>query len=885
MKTRYMLADQTIEQEELNELCRWLQTNPWLTKGPLSDEFEHRWGNWLGINYAAFVNSGSSANLMMYYALLVSGRLRNRKVVVPAIAWATTVAPAIQLGFEPIMCEADPHDFGLDMNYLEMLLKEHDPAAVIIVHVLGVPNQMERLLKLKDRYGFVLMEDTCAALGSRYNDQLVGTFGEMSSFSYYYGHHMSCAPDTPIPYIDRDGDFKIESIEKIFESKALGKIKVMAFDNDYKVKFVTPSHIIKHLRNGKRMLRVKLQNNRRVDITEDHSVFIWDTEYMTVRAVKGSELEEGDFVVAPRQLPQPEQISTLNFLEYCCKHEPDRFFVRDFVRSNLKNVVGSWRTKEARRRWNYAERGAMPLSKITDFSGSLRIGLRNQRKGGYIPAVIPVSSPLARFIGFFVAEGSYFSHGVTFAFHIDETEYINDVLQVGKEVFGIQGVVRQSPESHSAQVLFRSAVLKIFLQEYVGIPSGARHKRVPSIVFHFDNECQRAFLYGLFRGDGTRTLEDKRISVASASQELISDVSYLCSMLGIMGAVSQQVKPGNRAIQGRWFYSAGISAFRIGRLDFSPDGDLLVATRAKNGLPEAGYAVPKSHTLHEALKKHEAWGNNQNYKTISLHVVERNVPQVLEEFPHLDKLYHGDLCLLEVINVEEITPQYDDVYDISVPGLENFVGGFQPICLHNSTIEGGMVCTNDEELHDILLYIRSHGWPKDLPKEKEEMQARAHNVINFNRRFTFYYPGFNFRSTDLNAKLGLLQMNKLDDVLKRRIENHKIYQSRFLGAPGFGCQINDRSVICSISFAALAESQEHRERIAAVLAEKQIETRPLGGGNMSRQPFWSERYGSTVFPVADRIHTTSLQLPNHPTLSPDDIHYICDTVLAVKSNG
>ncbi|MBI4529884.1 MAG: aminotransferase class I/II-fold pyridoxal phosphate-dependent enzyme, partial [Candidatus Latescibacteria bacterium] len=263
MKKRYLLAEQTIDKQDLQDLIEWLKTNPWLTQGPLVKEFERQWAAWLGVRYALFVNSGSSANLLMYYAALLSGKLRNRRIIVPAISWATTVAPAIQLGFEPLMCEADWETFGLDVNHLERLLKAHDPAAVIIVQVLGVPNQMAPLLDLKERYGFFLMEDACAATGSRYDGQLAGTFGEMSTFSYFYGHHMSCAPDTPIPYIDKGGNFRIESIEKIYESRVPGEIQVMAFDKDYKVQFVTPSYILQHHRNGKKMLRLTLRNNRR----------------------------------------------------------------------------------------------------------------------------------------------------------------------------------------------------------------------------------------------------------------------------------------------------------------------------------------------------------------------------------------------------------------------------------------------------------------------------------------------------------------------------------------------------------------------------------------------------------------------------------------------
>ena len=106
MSKQYLLAEQTITKEDLDDLIAWLKTNPWLTQGPLVREFEQRWAEWLGVRHATFVNSGSSANLLMYYALLLSRLPRNNKIVVPAVSWATTIAPVIQLGYEPLMCDA-----------------------------------------------------------------------------------------------------------------------------------------------------------------------------------------------------------------------------------------------------------------------------------------------------------------------------------------------------------------------------------------------------------------------------------------------------------------------------------------------------------------------------------------------------------------------------------------------------------------------------------------------------------------------------------------------------------------------------------------------------------------------------------------------------------
>jgi CDP-6-deoxy-D-xylo-4-hexulose-3-dehydrase len=189
---KYYLAEDTIDANDLSALADWLKTNPRVTMGPLTKEFEAKWSSWLGRKYSIYCNSGSSANLLMYAAIAASGRLPNKKVIVPSVGWVTTIAPAIQLnGWEPIMCEADKNTFGLDLNCLEALLKKHHPSTVIVVQVLGVPGKMKELMDLKNKYGFVLLEDACAAMGSSYRGQKVGAFGDMSSFSLYFGHQIS----------------------------------------------------------------------------------------------------------------------------------------------------------------------------------------------------------------------------------------------------------------------------------------------------------------------------------------------------------------------------------------------------------------------------------------------------------------------------------------------------------------------------------------------------------------------------------------------------------------------------------------------------------------------------------------------------------------------
>jgi len=192
MKIKFPLAKETINNQDIDALCEWLKTYPRLTKDKLTWEVEEQWAEYIGTEHAVFNNSGSSANLLMIAAALQAGRIPNKKIVVPSVGWVTTISPAIQLGLHPIMVGADKDTFGIDLDQLEEVCERERPDAVIFVQVLGVPHYKERILQLKEKYGFILLEDACAALGAAYEDgSMVGTVGDMSSFSFYFGHQLS----------------------------------------------------------------------------------------------------------------------------------------------------------------------------------------------------------------------------------------------------------------------------------------------------------------------------------------------------------------------------------------------------------------------------------------------------------------------------------------------------------------------------------------------------------------------------------------------------------------------------------------------------------------------------------------------------------------------
>ena len=185
------LVKDTIDTKDLENLIDWLKGNPRLTKGELTLDFEKKWSNWLNVKYSIFVNSGSSANLASVYGLILSGRMKNKRIVVPAVSWVTTVTPAIQLGLEPIMCDCDEYNLGIDISSFKKIVELHSPSVLILVHVLGIPNHMEEIVKICHDNNIIIIEDTCESPGSKYNNKFLGTFGLLSTFSFYYGHHIS----------------------------------------------------------------------------------------------------------------------------------------------------------------------------------------------------------------------------------------------------------------------------------------------------------------------------------------------------------------------------------------------------------------------------------------------------------------------------------------------------------------------------------------------------------------------------------------------------------------------------------------------------------------------------------------------------------------------
>lgn len=167
----------------------------WWTEGHFTEEFEEAFSARLGRSFCALTNSGSSANLLAFSAL-TSHKLGDRRmvpgseVITVAAGFPTTVAPIMQYGCIPVFVDVDPATYNVTLAHLEAA-RSSKTRAVMIAHTLGNPYPVREIAAWCKQHNLWLIEDTCDALGTQYDGQPVGTFGDLATFSFYPAHHIT----------------------------------------------------------------------------------------------------------------------------------------------------------------------------------------------------------------------------------------------------------------------------------------------------------------------------------------------------------------------------------------------------------------------------------------------------------------------------------------------------------------------------------------------------------------------------------------------------------------------------------------------------------------------------------------------------------------------
>ena len=167
----------------------------WLTTGRFNEQFEKKLANFLGVKCLLTVNSGSSANLIAF-STLTSPKLKERaiqkgdEVISVAAGFPTTVNPIIQFGAVPVFIDVKIPTYNIDENLIESAIT-NKTKAIMLAHTLGNPFNVKKIKEICDKYNLWLVEDSCDALGSKFDNQNVGTFGDLATLSFYPAHHIT----------------------------------------------------------------------------------------------------------------------------------------------------------------------------------------------------------------------------------------------------------------------------------------------------------------------------------------------------------------------------------------------------------------------------------------------------------------------------------------------------------------------------------------------------------------------------------------------------------------------------------------------------------------------------------------------------------------------
>lgn len=194
MRVRY--SGNKFDQKELYAAVKTV-TDDWWVFGQKCYQFQSKFADYVGKRYGIFVNSGSSANfLALYYAK----SLGYKKVITPVAGFPTTINPIIQLEMQPLFIDIELKTLNLNVKQLQEVASQNPGSVLMFAHALGNPPSMKRIMEIVQKYNLYFIQDCCDALGSFYYMEQqehilmrknLGTFGDLSTFSFYPAHHMS----------------------------------------------------------------------------------------------------------------------------------------------------------------------------------------------------------------------------------------------------------------------------------------------------------------------------------------------------------------------------------------------------------------------------------------------------------------------------------------------------------------------------------------------------------------------------------------------------------------------------------------------------------------------------------------------------------------------
>jgi CDP-6-deoxy-D-xylo-4-hexulose-3-dehydrase len=188
MNYTWPLINDNVSETDRKVLSDFILSNQRLTNGQKVREFEELWSKWLGVKHSVMVNSGNSGNFISI--ALVKELYGIGEVIVPPLGWVSDISSVVQLGMTPVFVDISMDNLSISAENIEKAITSKTKA-IVLVHCLGFNAINEKIIDIAKKHNIVLIEDCCEAHGATFKGKKVGSFGDISIFSFYFGHHIT----------------------------------------------------------------------------------------------------------------------------------------------------------------------------------------------------------------------------------------------------------------------------------------------------------------------------------------------------------------------------------------------------------------------------------------------------------------------------------------------------------------------------------------------------------------------------------------------------------------------------------------------------------------------------------------------------------------------
>ena len=228
MSFNWPLINDNITQQDREVLADFCLNGKRFTNGEKVKEFEKAWSEWLGVKHSVMVNSGASAN---FISIAMVKELKGiGEVIVPPIGWVSDISSVVQLGMKPVFVDIDTNNFNITAENIKAAITK-DTKAIVLVHTLGFNGITDEIIKIAKENDLILIEDCCEAHGATFRDKKVGSIGDISLFSFYFGHHITTIEGGTVCV----NDDKLYDLAKLFRSHGMTREASSELQEQYRL--------------------------------------------------------------------------------------------------------------------------------------------------------------------------------------------------------------------------------------------------------------------------------------------------------------------------------------------------------------------------------------------------------------------------------------------------------------------------------------------------------------------------------------------------------------------------------------------------------------------------------------------------------------------------